>query len=299
MQENNDLDNFRIMTALKIDLHSHTHYSDGQLSPEELIMRAHNMQVDALAITDHDTTAAIEQAQAFQAEQSRPMRIIAGVELSTAWHGFDIHVLGLNVDIHNEQFKQRLKEQSQSRDKRAVSIGEKLAKCGLDGVYEKAKLLAGKGQITRAHFASAMVSMSYVDSFDSAFKKYLGKGKRAHVKPQWISIENAVQWIKDAGGKAVLAHPGHYQLTAKWLRRLMVQFKEAGGIGIEVCHPRISPQVRQQLAVYAEEYGFEGSAGSDFHYPNKWTELGRHLSIPEQVTPVWHDWRLTSQMVEK
>lgn len=299
MQEYDGLDNFRIMTALKIDLHSHTHYSDGQLSPEELVMRAHNMQVDALAITDHDTTAAIEQANAFQAQQTRQMQIIAGVELSTAWHGFDIHVIGLNVDIHNTQFKQRLDEQSQSRERRALSIGEKLTKCGLAGVYEKAKTRAGKGQITRAHFASAMVDMSYVDSFDSAFKKYLGKGKRAHVKPQWITIEQAVKWIRDAGGKAVLAHPGHYQLTAKWLRRLLVQFKEAGGIGIEVRHPRISPQVRQQLAIYAAEYGFEASVGSDFHYPNKWTELGRNLSIPDELTPVWHDWHLDVVEIEK
>ena len=274
----------------KIDLHSHTWYSDGQLSPEELILRAHNMQVDVLAITDHDTVAALDEAEAFQATQKRPLTIIAGIELSTSWHGFDIHVLGLKVNRNDQQFRQRLKEQEAARKMRAEAIAAKLTKCGLHGVYEKALALAGKGQITRAHFGRAMVEMGYVDSFEAAFKKYLGKGKRAHVAPKWITIEQAVNWIHDAGGKAVLAHPGHYDMTAKWLRRLLMQFAAAGGNGMEVCHPNLAPDRRRQLAIYAEEYQLQASAGSDFHGPGRWTELGRHLTIPEQLTPVWQDW---------
>lgn len=275
---------------MRIDLHSHTYYSDGQLSPEELILRAHNMQLDALAITDHDTVAAIDEAEAFQATQTRRLTIVPGVELSTGWHGFDIHVLGLNVDRYNEVFQIRLQQQSEERKRRAQTIGEKLAKAGLDGVYEKAVQFAGKGQITRAHFARAMVEMSYVSDFDGAFKKYLGKGKRAHVAPKWISIDEAITWIKEAGGKAVLAHPGHYDLSAKWLRKLLVYFKNAGGDGMEVCHPHLAPDRQRQMATYAEEYHFLASAGSDFHAPGRWTELGRHLNIPEHLTPVWQDW---------
>lgn len=276
--------------TMKIDLHSHTYYSDGQLSPQELVMRAHNMQLDALAITDHDTVAAIDEAEAFQALQSRKLTIIPGIEMSTSWHGFDIHVLGLNVDRHDAEFQARLQEQSAERNRRAQSIAAKLAKCGLDNVYDKAMLLAGKGQITRAHFARAMVEKGHVSDFDSAFKKYLGKGKRAHVTPKWITIEDAVNWIHGAGGKAVLAHPGHYDLTAKWLRRLLVHFKNAGGDGMEVCHPHLAPDRQRQMALYAEEYQLVASAGSDFHGPGRWTELGRHLKIPEHLTPVWQDW---------
>lgn len=275
---------------MKIDLHSHTYYSDGQLSPEELVMRAHNMQLDALAITDHDTVSAIDEAEAFQAQQSRDLKIIPGIELSTSWHGFDIHILGLNINREDPQFQQRLTEQTQERNRRAQSIADKLAKCGLEDVFERTVQFAGKGQITRAHFARAMVDKGYVSDFDAAFKKYLGKGKRAHVAPKWISIEEAVTWIHDAGGKAVLAHPGHYDLTAKWLRRLLVYFKGVGGDGMEVCHPHLAPDRQKQMALYAEEYQLVASAGSDFHAPGRWTELGRHLRIPEHLTPVWQDW---------
>ncbi|MCC2605580.1 PHP domain-containing protein [Planctobacterium marinum] len=275
---------------MKIDLHCHTYYSDGQLSPEELILRAHNMQLDALAITDHDTVAALDEAMAFQAQQKRALKIIPGIELSTGWHGFDIHILGLNIDREDSVFQQRLEQQAAARQERALAIAEKLAKCGLDDVYDAACRYAGKGQITRAHFARVMVEKGHVHNFDAAFKKYLGKGKRAHVSPRWISIDEAIQWIQEAGGSAVLAHPGHYDLSGKWLRRLIVYFKQAGGDGMEVCHPHLPPDRQRQMATYAQEYQLLASAGSDFHAPGRWTELGRHLNIPAHLTPVWHNW---------
>lgn len=276
---------------MKIDLHSHTLYSDGQLTPEELIDRAHNMQVDVLAITDHDTVDGIEEAITYQQQQTREMKIVAGVEISTSWHNFDIHILGLDVDCKDETFLQRLAEQSQRREDRALLIAEKLAKAGLDGIYQPAKELAGKGQITRAHFARVMVAKGLVKDMDSVFKKYLGKGKRAHVKPQWISIQEAIEWIHQAGGKAVLAHPGHYDMTAKWLRRLVAEFANAGGDGMEVVHSHLSPDRKKHLANLAQEYNLQGSAGSDFHFPNRWTELGRNLQLPEELLPIWHDWQ--------
>ena len=276
---------------IKIDLHSHTHFSDGTLSPQELIDRAHNMQLDVLAITDHDTVASIPEALIYQSSQKRPLQIVPGVEISTSWHNFDIHILGLNVDYQDEVFLERLAEQSRRRESRALLIDEKLQKAGVQGIYEKAKLLAGKGQITRAHFARVMVSTGVVKDMDTVFRKYLGKGKRAHVKPQWIGIAEAVSWIKDAGGKAVLAHPGHYDMTAKWLRRLVNEFSEAGGDGMEVVHSHLSPERKKLLADLANDNGLLGSAGSDFHYPNRWSELGRNLTLPEGMRPVWHDWQ--------
>ncbi|MFT5838152.1 MAG: putative metal-dependent phosphoesterase TrpH [Flavobacteriales bacterium] len=277
---------------MKIDLHSHTHYSDGHLSPKELIDRAHNMQVNVLAITDHDTVDGIQEAMDYQSVQKRSMQIMSGVEISTSWHNFDIHILGLNVDHNNAQFLARLDQQSKERDRRAQQMSDKLAKVGIENVFEDAKTLAGKGQITRAHFARVLVERRVVKDFEAVFKKYLGKGKKAHVKPQWIVIEEAVTWIQDAGGKAVLAHPGHYDMTTKWLKRLVAEFANAGGDGMEVVHSHLTPERKKMLADIASEHNLQASSGSDFHYPNRWTELGKNLKLPEQLVPIWNDWDL-------
>jgi len=277
---------------MKIDLHSHTHYSDGHLSPKELVDRAHNMQVDVLAITDHDTVAGLQFAREHQATQKRPLQIISGVEISTAWHGFDIHILGLNLDDKDALLLERLEQQTQARHTRAMEMDNKLAKAGIPDVYAEALKLAGVGQITRAHFARVLLNRRLINDMQQAFTKYLGKGKRAHVKPKWIEIGEAIQWIQQAGGKAVLAHPGHYDLSAKWLRKLLVEFKQAGGDGMEVIHSHLSPDRKRQLALYAQEYDLLASSGSDFHFPNRWTELGRNLSFSSELMPVWHDWEL-------
>ena len=278
---------------MKIDLHSHTYYSDGQLSPKELIDRAHNMQVDVLAITDHDTVDGIPEALTYQSLQKRPLQIMPGVEISTSWHNFDIHILGLQVDHNNDIFLQRLAAQSAERDRRAQQISDKLAKVGIDNVFTEAKALAGVGQVTRAHFARVLVSRQLVNDMEAAFRKYLGKGKKAHVKPQWISMQEAIQWIQDAGGKAVLAHPGHYDLTTKWLKRLVAEFAQVGGDGMEVIHSHLSPEKKKLLADLALENNLLASSGSDFHYPNRWTELGKNLTLPAQITPIWRDWNLS------
>lgn len=273
---------------MKIDLHCHSYYSDGQLSPSELIDRAHNMQVDTLALTDHDTVAGVQEMIDYQAQQKRAMHLVPGVELSTGWHGFDIHVLGLGVDHHNQRFLQRLELQSQTRQQRAVKIEDKLQKCGIQGVFQQAKVYAGKGQITRAHFARAMVSLRCVKDADEAFKKYLGKGKKAHVSPDWIAPQTAVEWIHDAGGQAVLAHPGHYDMTAKWLRRLVEEFSAMGGDGIEVSHGHLAKPKQLLIEQLAREWDLAASVGSDFHFPGRWTELGKSHPVPAGLTPVWN-----------
>ncbi|MCW8091408.1 PHP domain-containing protein [Alteromonas sp. ASW11-130] len=275
---------------LKIDLHSHTQLSDGQLSPEELIARAHTMQVDVLAITDHDTVAALESAHAFQSKQNRPLTIVNGVEISCSWHGFDIHIVGLNIDPAHSNLNKFLANQADIRHDRAIKMGEKLVKCGFDGVTEKALALAGKGQVTRAHFARVLVADYHVASMDKVFKKYLGKGKRAFYKARWPEIKNAVAVIQQAGGQAVLAHPAHYDMTTKWLRRLVNDFREANGDAIETVFPGIAADKRQIINELAKEHNLLASAGSDFHFPSRWTELGRNVQIDDALTPVWHNW---------
>lgn len=275
---------------MKIDLHCHSHYSDGQLSPAELVLRAQNMQVDVLALTDHDTVAGIDELIEAQTLQKRPMSIVPGVEISTLWHGFDIHVLGLGVAHQDSAFLQRLSDQSQVRQERALKIAEKLAKCGVPDCFEMAQRFAGKGQISRSHFARALVSQQIVNDAQEAFKRYLGKGKKAHVKANWMSIEDAVKTIHDAKGQAVLAHPGHYDMTAKWLRRLVSEFAQAGGDGMEVNHPHLAPSKQQLITELALQHNLKGSSGSDFHFPSRWTELGKNLQMPDAIQPLWHNW---------
>lgn len=279
---------------VKIDLHCHTTCSDGLLTPSELIDRAHNMQVDVLAITDHDDISAYNKALIHQKKQKRALELVSGVEISTYWHSFEIHIVGLNFDVQNQTLVEFLQQQAERRLQRAARIGEKLSKCGYPEVLDKALSLANGGQITRSHFARVLVRDYQFKDMQSAFDKLLGKGKGAYVRPQWPTITQAVKVLVEAGGKAVIAHPGHYGLTGKWMRRLITEFKAAGGIGFEVVHAKLSPAVNKQMANYTNEYQLEASAGSDFHGPNRWCELGRRLTLPDDVKPIWHDWAFLS-----
>ncbi len=274
---------------MKIDLHSHTTFSDGALTPNELVMRAGQMQVDVLAITDHDSIDGIAEAKASAKNAKPPLNIVSGVEISTKWHGFEIHVLGLRVDEHCPQLLKRLAQQQETREQRSVVICDKLQKAGIDIQLDEVKAIA-KGVVSRGHFAQMLVSKGICSHPQQAFTQYLGKGKKAYASPKWIDIETAVQWIKEAKGQAVLAHPYHYDMTTKWLRRLLNDFKQAGGEGMEVQHPNLAKSKHDLMLTLALEHQLLGSAGSDFHAPGRWTELGKRLHIPDTLNAIWHDW---------
>ncbi|MCW8833814.1 MAG: PHP domain-containing protein [Colwellia sp.] len=287
----NKTDNF---SHGRIDLHSHTQCSDGGLSPQTLIDRAVNYQIAVLAITDHDTVAGFDIAQEYILEKNIPIKLISGIEISTAWQGFEIHIVGLNIDVKHDAIVKLIAEQQQAREDRAITIGEKLAKCGFPDAYNDAKHLAGDGSITRAHFAKVLYQQGHVSTMQKAFDQYLGKKgrniQRAYVKPNWCSIEQAVEAIHAAGGTAVMAHPIRYDLSAKWLRRLIVHFQENNGDALEVVLPQMNPQQRQTMLNYCLEYDLHASLGSDFHHPNKWSDLGRNLTLPECAKPIWALW---------
>ncbi len=287
----NKTDNF---SHGRIDLHSHTNCSDGGLSPQTLIDRAVNYQIAVLAITDHDTLAGFDIAQEYISEKNIPIKLISGIEISTAWQGFEIHIVGLNLDEQHTAIQELIVKQQEAREQRAIAIGEKLAKCGFLNAYDDAKNLAAEGSITRAHFAKVLYQQGHVSTMQKAFDQYLGKKgrttQRAYVKPSWCSIEQAVYAIHAAGGSAVMAHPIRYDLSAKWLRRLIVHFKESRGDALEVVLPQMNPQQRQTMLNYCLEYDLHASMGSDFHYPNKWSDLGRNLILPDGAKPVWAMW---------
>lgn len=279
----------------RIDLHSHTNCSDGALSPQTLIDRAVNYQLDVLAITDHDTIAALDIAQKHIEEKNIPLKLINGIEISTAWQGFEIHIVGLNIDTHSVQLHRLITQQQEARELRATTMGEKLAKCGFPNIYADAKAIAGEGSITRAHFAKVLHQQGHVSTMQQAFDKYIGKkgskGQRAYVKPNWCSIEEAVDVIHRAGGSAVMAHPIRYDLSAKWLRRLIVNFAEAQGDALEIVLPQMNNEQRLKMLSYCQEYNLLASMGSDFHYPSRWSDLGRNLSMPVGAKPVWAQWQ--------
>ncbi len=287
---------------LRIDLHSHTKFSDGGLTPQELIERATNFQIDVLAITDHDTVSALDIANSYISEKKYALNLINGIEISTAWQGFEIHIVGLNIDRTNPELLKLIENQQIARESRAISMGEKLAKCGFEGIYDKAKALANGGSLTRAHFAKVLLQQGSISKMQAAFDKYIGKGKRAYVKPNWCTIEEAITAIHQAGGTAVMAHPVRYDLSTKWLRRLVIQFKQEGGDGLEIVLPQMSNDQRQLMLSFCLEYDLHASIGSDFHHPhNKWSDLGRNLRMPEKALPIWSLWpeKLQSEMLSR
>lgn len=275
-----------------LDLHSHTTASDGRLSPRDLVQRAVERRVQVLAITDHDTTQGLEEAHQAIESLNLPLTLIDGIEISTLWRHFDIHIVGLNVDKNHPALQKLIEEQAQRRDQRATLIAERLAKHRIEGALEGARAFTTDGTITRAHFARWLVEAGHANTVQQVFKKFLTRDKPGYVPPMWCSIAEAVDVIHQAGGVAILAHPSRYQLTAKWLKRLLTDFVAANGDAMEVAQPQQSQQERRLLGDYAIEYKLLASQGSDFHYPSPYTELGRNLWLPKGVDAVWADWSL-------
>ncbi len=270
--------------ALIFDLHSHTNYSDGVLTPCELISRAIEKGVDVLAITDHDTIDAYRKIPMIHDR----LKLVPGIELSTQWGSAGIHVLGLNVDLESDAIKTAARIQSETRLVRARRISENLEKKGIEDAFSEAKKLSVGGYIGRPHFAQYLINIGKADSMHTAFKKYMGDGKAGDVKKHWAELPQIIQWIRDANGIAVLAHPLKYKLTRTRLKRLLDSFVEAGGQGMEVVSGQQLPYQTKDMAQLCEQKSLLASCGSDFHMPGKrWAELGLIAPLPGNVIPVW------------
>lgn len=268
------------------DLHCHSTASDGALSPTELIIRAHEQGVTSMALTDHDTTAGL--AEARTAAKAKGIRLISGIELSVSWHDKCFHIVGLGIDPDYPPLAQTIQDLQTVRAERAEKIAHKLEKKRIPGALEAVKHAAGDGMITRTHFADFLLSQHHVSTQQEAFDRYLGQGKPAYVSTSWAEMCQAVKWITESGGVAVLAHPLRYKLTANWMKRLLTAFKEAGGQGIEVVTSRINADEIKLITGYAASFELAGSKGSDFHNPeNQWVELGRLAPLPSAIRPVW------------
>lgn len=277
------------------DLHSHTTASDGQLTPSLLLERALEKGVELLAITDHDTVAGLDEAHAFNAGQSTPLTLVDGVEISTRWHAYDIHIVALDIDRHDENLLVFLERQRELREERAREIGARLEKAGIPGAYEGARALAGDAALSRGHYARFLAEQGHAPDSASVFKKFLGRGKTGYVPNNWGEMATAIEVIHNAGGVAVLAHPSGYQLSAKWLKRLVREFKAAGGDAMEVVLGQQTTDDRNNLGALATLNGLYASVGSDFHFPGRWLELGKNLYRPQGLNWVWQckQWTIT------
>lgn len=285
---------------MKIDLHSHTTASDGRFSATQLIDRALGFDVKVLAITDHDTVAGLAAAHRYVEENALPINIINGIELSTVWQNKDIHIVGLNVNVESGELQQLIAEQFERRSVRAETMALRLAKAiqfeaGESELLAQVKVVAGEAAITRSHYAKWLVDHGYAKTMQQVFKKYLTRNNPGYVPPNWGTMDQAIAVIHAAGGQAVLAHPARYDLTTKWLKRLITAFVEAGGDAMEVAQPQQANQERRNLADYAIQFNLLASQGSDFHYPSPWMELGRNLWLPSGVEAVWKDWGLSPE----
>ncbi|MET0379416.1 MAG: PHP domain-containing protein [Spongiibacteraceae bacterium] len=274
----------------RVDLHCHTNASDGNQTPAQLCLRAVELGVDVLAITDHDTAAGFREAHAFLDANPQPLQLIPAAEFSCVWRNISVHVVGLGIDIEHPAALEAFTYLQAAREQRAVMIDAKLAKLRMPGTYDGAKALAGAAQVGRPHFARFMVERGYVSSVDAAFNRYLGAGKIGDIKVLWPTLEQVVGWINAAGGVAVLAHPLKYRLTATRLRLLVAEFKAAGGMSMEVVTGR-QQQDWSFLAQLCQQNGLEASQGSDFHGPGlSWGDLGQIARMPAGCTPVWRRW---------
>ena len=271
------------------DLHSHSTASDGTLTPTQLVQRAHEAGVSVLALTDHDSTEGITEAQ--QAASMCDLQLVPGAEISVTWTGRTIHIVALGINPHSPSLQQGLKKLVEFRHWRAEEIGRKLELKGIGGAYEAARTLSNGTLISRTHFARFLVEQGRAKDMRAVFRHYLVKGKPGHVHGEWASLDEAVGWIREAGGQAVIAHPARYRLTRTKLRKLIRDFRDAGGAALEVVSGSHSVDEAFTMAAHAKDYELLSSAGSDFHSPEQsWTELGRLPPLPHGCFPVWGDW---------
>ncbi|MGA8784971.1 MAG: 3',5'-nucleoside bisphosphate phosphatase [Polaromonas sp.] len=276
-----------VQNILNADLHCHSIVSDGTLTPEALAERAKTNGVELWALTDHDEIGGQHRAAA--AARAQGMLYLTGTEISVTFAGETVHIVGLGFDPDDAAMRQGLHNTRGGRKQRAMEMSESLAKAGIDGAFEGALKFVGNPElISRTHFARFLVESGVCRETSEVFRKYLTEGKPGYVPHRWARLEDAVAWITQAKGIAVIAHPGRYNFTANEEYALFTEFKAHGGRGVEVV---TGSHTKQEFIKYAEtamEFGLAASRGSDFHSPDEsHTDLGTLPLLPGELTSVW------------
>ena len=272
---------------LNADLHCHSVVSDGTLSPEALAERAKANGVELWALTDHDEIGGLQRGAA--AAKANGIHFLTGAEISVTFAGETVHIVGLGFDADDAAMVQGLHNTRGGRQQRAMQMADGLATVGILGAYEGALKFVGNPElISRTHFARFLVESGACSNTSEVFRKYLTEGKPGYVAHRWATLKDAVTWITQAGGVAVIAHPGRYKFTANEEYALFTEFKAHGGQAVEVVTGSHSPPEYIKYAETAKEFGLAASRGSDFHCPDESRiDLGALPFLPGDLTPVW------------
>lgn len=266
------------------DLHTHSTASDGILSPLELIERAAEREVDVIALTDHDTTKGIAQAQ--QSADEHNIKFIPGIELSVKWQFYEIHVVGLNIDPECEKLQEGLKKQQEARKQRLVDMMNRMTEHGIAEADSILNSFKSGDHVGRPTVAKFLVEQKYCETFREAYSR-INRGGDLYVEPNWELMQYAIKWITNSGGIAVLAHPGSYGLDKPGFGGILRDFKKFGGQAVEICYGPCSKANVSRWAYYARKFSLHGSIGSDFHRPTRGIELGRVRKLPKDIPGVW------------
>jgi len=250
------------------DLHCHSTFSDGTLSPAALAERAKRQGVTLWALTDHDETAGLAQAQAAASAQS--LDFLTGVEISVSFANATVHIVGLGFDAQDPQLLEGLNSLRNNRGPRAQEMGRQLAAAGIPNAYEGAlKYVGNPALISRTHFARYLVDAGICKDTYEVFRHYLVEGKPGYAPQRWASLQDAVRWICGAQGVAVIAHPARYGFTANEEYAFFSSFKTYGGQAVEAVTGSHAPHEYLRYANLAQEFGLSLSRGSDFHSPQE------------------------------
>ncbi|WP_263260972.1 PHP domain-containing protein [Pseudomonas sp. RIT-PI-S] len=279
---------------MNVDLHCHSTASDGALAPACVVARAHEHGVRLLALTDHDTLDGLTEAR--DAAAALGMGWVSGVEMSCTWGGATIHVLGYGFALDAPALNDALEQLHAGRWLRAEEIDRRLAAKGMPGALEGARAIQAalgdsRNAPARPHFADYLIQQGHVPDRPTAFRKWLGAGKIGDVKQHWPSLEATIATLRSANAWVSLAHPMHYDFNRSKRRRLVTEYLQAGGHAIEVVNGHQADEQTGTLAILAREFGLLASAGSDFHGPGNWGEIGSYRSMPDDLPLLWERFR--------
>jgi len=268
-----------------VDFHTHSHHSDGVLAPAELVARARARGVSTLALTDHDTVDGLDAAQAACDEAG--IRFVPGVELTAAWRGQTIHIVGLQVDARQQPLRTHLAKVLALRQSRLREIGERLEKRARLPGRELAEIAGRTAAPTRLHLARLLVERGFARETQEAFDRWLNRNTAGHVPAAWPSLDEALAALNDNGAIAVMAHPHRYRFSSGQLRELVAAFAAQGGKALEASMAGMSPNDADRIASLCRRFKLHASMGSDFHDPAvPWNPLGRWLKLQPGLDPI-------------
>jgi len=271
---------------MKVDLHNHSYYSDGVLSPSEVVRLADEADCDLFALTDHDTTNGYAEAQ--QMADVLSVNLVSGVEISAIWRNMTIHIVGLGIDINNDVLQKGLNYNQRLRKERAEKISLGLKRAGVKDALEKTQDLSKTDMITRTHFAQMLIREGYCKDMKSVFRRFLTGKKPGASRVEWRSFDEVVGWIHSAGGLAVIAHPFRYRMTQTKIKNMLINFKEVSGDGVEVVTATSTDEEITLSNQWAKEYKLLSSCGSDYHgWPNQRTQIGYLRNLPNFDNAIW------------